>query len=46
MFRLGWLNENGLGVTRDYQVAITWYRHAAAVGDDEAKKCLAELSPP
>lgn len=34
---VGWLYENGWGVTQDYRQAMTWYRRAASQGDTTAQ---------
>ena len=35
---LGEIYRDGLGVTRDYNEALKWYRQAAALGDDDGKR--------
>jgi hypothetical protein len=40
---LGWMYENGLGVTADREQAIQWYRKAANQGNKSAKKNLQRL---
>lgn len=43
-FNFGVMNERGLGVRRDVDVAIGWYRKAASQGDPNARQTLAKLS--
>ena len=40
---LGYMYETGKGVENDRPQAITWYRKAAAGGNEDAKKNLARL---
>jgi uncharacterized protein len=41
---IGFLHENGQGgVTQDQEQTITWYRKTAILGEEHAKKRLAEL---
>ncbi|SUO96074.1 tetratricopeptide repeat protein [Suttonella ornithocola] len=42
-FNLGWLYENGQGVTQDYNKACQWYEKAAAQGLAKAQQALEEL---
>jgi len=35
--------ENGLGVPKDREQAVHWYRKAAEQGDESAKSALAKL---
>ena len=42
-FCLGWMYENGLGVTRDCAEALKWYRLAADQDYAEAENSLGEL---
>lgn len=39
-FRLGWLYNNGYGVTKDYAKAVEWYQKAANQGDGDAQNNL------
>ena len=43
MYSLGIMYEHGYGVAQDREQAVTWYRKAAALGDEHAKNHLAEL---
>ena len=43
-YNLGWAHEAGLGVAKDLDQAIEWYRKAADHGDESAKRRLNELS--
>ena len=44
MFYLGLMYQYGcLGIPKDKTEAIKWYRKAAALGEETAKKCLQEL---
>jgi TPR repeat protein len=43
MYNVGVLWEGGLGVTRDRDQAIGWYRKAAAAGNDPAQAALKSL---
>jgi len=36
-FSLGFMNDEGLGVTRDYKAAVKWYKLAAEQGDADAQ---------
>ena len=38
---LGWMYENGYGVTKDYGEAVRWYRKAAEQGEATAQNTLA-----
>ncbi len=40
---LGYMYENGLGVTQDYKVSVGWYRKAAEKGDADAQFSLGNL---
>jgi hypothetical protein len=42
-FAVGWLYENGLGVTEDKANAIEWYRQANALGNGNARQALERL---
>jgi TPR repeat protein len=44
MYNIGDLYEKGEGVAQDQQKAIIWYRKAAALGEERAKKRLADLA--
>ena len=39
-FNLGWMHDQGLGVTQDYTQAVEWYRKAAEQGHVEAQANL------
>jgi uncharacterized protein len=43
MFNIGHMHENGLGVPRNNDMAITWYKKASAAGSKQAKEKLAKL---
>ena len=43
-YNLGWAYEAGLGVAKDLDQAIEWYRKAADHGDESAKHRFNELS--
>ena len=43
MRNLGYLYEDGKGVTKDVGMALQWYRKAAALKDDDAIKAVARL---
>jgi TPR repeat protein len=43
-FNFGVMNERGLGLPRDVNTAIGWYRKAASQGDPNARQALAKLS--
>ena len=43
MTKLGYAYDSGLGVDRDANAAIDWWKNAAALGDAEAAKKLAKL---
>ena len=43
MYHLGVCYEKGVGVEKDTQEAVGWYRKAADLGDEPAAKRLAEL---
>jgi TPR repeat protein len=36
-FTLGWMHQNGKGVTQDYSEAVKWYRKAAEQGNADAQ---------
>ena len=42
-FQVGWLYENGLGVSKNYVVASQWYRRAAEQGYAYAQSALGRL---
>ena len=42
-FQLGWLYQEGLGVTQDYKTAIDWYTKAAEQGYAYAQSALARM---
>jgi TPR repeat protein len=42
---LGWMYENGRGVRKNLKEALRWYRKAAALGDQDAKKAVKRLEP-
>ena len=42
-FQLGWLYQEGLGVTQDYKIAINWYTRAAEQGYAYAQSALARM---
>jgi TPR repeat protein len=42
-FRLGWMYDNGRGVTQDYAEAVKWYRKSAEQGHAEAQYWLGSL---
>ena len=42
-FQLGWLYEEGYGVTKDYRTAIKWYRLAAEQGYAYAQTDLGQM---
>jgi TonB family protein len=44
MYYVGWDYENGIGVAKDLDQAVTWYRKAAAAGSEKAKQSLERLS--
>ena len=39
-YSLGCCYENGIGVGKDYDKAVKWYREAAEQGDARAQACL------
>jgi TPR repeat protein len=39
------MNKNGLGVAPNDQAAAQWWRKAAALGYEDAKKSLEALTP-
>jgi hypothetical protein len=43
MSNLGFMYENGEGVEKDRAQAVSWYRKAAAAGNEYALKRLKEL---
>ena len=43
MRNLGWLYENGYGVTQDYGPALQWYQKALDAGNPDAKYLLSRL---
>jgi TPR repeat protein len=43
MNNLGWMYQNGEGVAKDVDQAVSWYRKAAALGNESAKKNLQRL---
>lgn len=43
-FNFGVMNERGLGVRRDVDAAIGWYKKAANQGDSNARQALAKLA--
>jgi TPR repeat protein len=43
MYNVGVLWESGLGVAKDRDQAIEWYRKAAAAGNDRAREALKSL---
>ena len=45
MFVLGDCYQHGVGVPKDQQEALRWYRKAAERGHTQAKKLLAQLAP-
>jgi len=42
-FQLGWLYQEGLGVTQNYKTAINWYKQAAEQGYAYAQNALGRL---
>ena len=42
-YKLGWMYDNGIGVSQDYKTAVKWYRLAAKQGDAFAQYLLYEL---
>ena len=44
MANLGWIYLNGGGVQKDHKLAVDWFQKAANLGNEYAKKRLAELS--
>ena len=42
-FKLAWCYEKGVGVKRDVDAAVRWYRKAAAQGDAAAQTALVRL---
>jgi TPR repeat protein len=42
-FQLGWLYEEGLGVSKDYKTAIKWYKRAAEQGYAYAQSALGRM---
>ena len=42
-FQLGWLYQEGLGVTQDYKIAFYWYTRAAEQGYAFAHSALARM---
>ena len=43
MTKLGYAYDSGLGVTRDADAALEWWRKAANLGDADATAKLAKL---
>jgi uncharacterized protein len=43
MTKIGFSYEQGYGVAQDQEQAVTWYRKAAALGEENAKKRLTAL---
>jgi uncharacterized membrane-anchored protein len=44
MFHIGLLYATGQGVSRNYEQALAWCRKAADAGNEDAKKCLDEIT--
>ena len=42
-FKLAWCYEKGVGVKKDIEAAVRWYRKAAAQGDSAAQTALVRL---
>ena len=42
-YSLGWMYEQGKGVSQDYSEAAKWYREAAVQGDAEAQNNLGAM---
>lgn len=40
---LGYMYKVGLGVKKDYEEALKWYKKAAEQGDEDAKESIAEI---
>jgi TPR repeat protein len=43
-FYFGVMNERGVGMPRDVDAAVGWYRKAASQGDPNARQALTKLA--